>query len=170
MRQSITRRRLQDEYSVYIEIFFASTVGDPQKAVREDTSKRSHKQEVCQNNKGDHQWRPEYGIDFIHDVESQISRTKENSRQNINHLGDTEGIVANKAECCQEAEIKDDDQDHELDEVLAHLFETGDQGSPVGTQAQDRTDARDHEQCFEGQHVERPIVQVRVILNQADDS
>jgi hypothetical protein len=68
-------------------------------------------------------------------------------------MTNTKGLAANERECGEEAEVNDDNEDHEFDEVLAHFLEAWDESSPVRAQTEDGANTRDHEESLERENI-----------------
>lgn len=168
--ESVASRRLQDVDAVHVEVLLLGVRDDAGEAVGEHTRQRAHEEDRREGHEDDHQGRAEDGVDLVHDLEADVARAVEDLGQDPCHAWEGEGVASDEGEGGQEAKVDDDDEDHELDKVPAHLLQAGDECSPVWAETEDGEDSRDHEEGFERENVESEVAKVDVLLSDADNS
>ena len=155
VRESVASRRFEHVDTVDEEILLARMRDDTREAVGEHTGERAHQQDGAKHDEEDHERGTENGVNLAHDVEPDKGRAEEDLGEEPSHVSQRERVAPDQREGREEAEVDNDDQNHKLDKVLCHLLEARDQSTPVRTKAEDRADARDHEQSFQCQYVKR---------------
>ena len=126
--QTVTSRRLQHVDAVDIEILLSSVGNNSGETVGQHTRQGAGQKDGAEGDEDDHKWWAENGVNVMHYVEANVARTVENFGQEPSHVLQGINFAANERECRQKAQIDDDDKDHELDEVFAHLSQAWDKG------------------------------------------
>ena len=136
---SKTRRsgRFEDIDAIKVQILFLGLGHDSSKTVGKHTGEGAIEEDGSQSNEEDEKWWSKTRVNQFHNIESDASVSVENLGDIPCHLSVGESISSKERKCGQETKIDYNNQDHKLEEVFAHLFQTGDDSAPVRTQAEE---------------------------------
>lgn len=167
--EAVAGRGLEDVNAVDVEVLLAGVGDYAGEGVGEHTGQGAHEEEGGEDDEHDHERGPKDFIDVVHDFDADVGGAEEDLCEDHGHVGKGVGVLADEGEGGEEAEVDDDDEDHEFDEILAHFLEAGDEGSPVGRQAEEGEHAWDHEQSLQSKDVEGSVGHLHVVVRNTDN-
>ena len=121
--EAVAGRGFEDVNAVDVEVLLAGVGDDAGEGVGEHTRQGAREEDGGEHDEGDHEGRAEEGVDVVHDLEADEAGAEKNASEEACHVIERVRVTADEGEGREEAEIDDDNEDHELDEVFAHLFE-----------------------------------------------
>lgn len=170
VREAVARRGFQHIHAVDVDVFDVRFAHDAREAVGEQTGQRAHEEKRGHGDEDNHERRAKHRVNPAHYFKADVAGAEKDLAEDAGHLEKREVLAAKDRKCGEKPAIDDDNDDHELDKVHGHLFQTRNQNAPGRIQRQERTHPRYQEESLKSKYIERKAVYAIVLLYDSGDS